>query len=205
MLTGGARSGKSSAAQRLAASREADGVAVWVAVFGREGHDDPEFLSRIARHRADRPRTWKTLEAVATDGWLVTVPDDALLVVDCIGTLLGLAMEEAFEACLAEVDARVALRDADPDALPTGYEEAVRSRFRAATTAIRERAGDTVIVTNEVGGGVVPFHASGRLFRDLLGQENRTLVDVADAAYLCVAGRLIDLATLPTRAYWPED
>ena len=67
------------------------------------------------------------------------------------------------------------------------------------------RRGDTVVVTNEVGGGVVPAYALGRVFRDVLGRANRALVDGADAAYLCVAGRLVDLHARPTQAIWPED
>ena len=65
-------------------------------------------------------------------------------------------------------------------------------------------ASDTIVVTNEVGDGVVPSHTSGRLFRDLLGRCNRRLIDVADAAYLVVAGRLVPLDALTRDAAWPE-
>jgi adenosylcobinamide kinase/adenosylcobinamide-phosphate guanylyltransferase len=65
------------------------------------------------------------------------------------------------------------------------------------------RSGDTVIVTNEVGSGLVPVYPDGRLFRDVLGRANRLLVDRADAAYLAVSGRLFDLTTLPHDAAWP--
>jgi len=58
-------------------------------------------------------------------------------------------------------------------------------------------------VTNEAGWGVVPATAAGRLFRDLLGRANRMLVERADAAYLVVAGRVLDLHALPAAPEWP--
>ena len=71
--------------------------------------------------------------------------------------------------------------------------------------ALTSRGGDTVIVTNEAGWGVVPASASGRLFRDLLGRANRALIDAADAAWLVVGGRLIELTDLPGEAAWPAE
>ena len=67
------------------------------------------------------------------------------------------------------------------------------------------REGDTIVVSNEVGDGLVPAYATGRLFRDLLGRANRRLIDAADSAWLVVAGRLVDLGALGHDAAWPED
>lgn len=199
VLTGGARSGKSAAAQRLAQTRASEGVPVTVAVFGRAG-DDPEMLDRIARHKAERPAGFDTLECEQSGGWIDRVPEGALLVVDCLGTLLGLAMDEAFAACDAgEVQV------ADAATLPGGLEAALSERFWPAVRAIAERAGDTIVVTNEVGLSVVPEWASARLFRDELGRANRALVAASDAAYLVVAGRAIDLLAAPAHVRWPED
>lgn len=200
VFTGGARSGKSSAAQRLASARAADGAEVVVAVFGRGSADDAEFAERIARHQTQRPAGWRTLEATDSAGWPARVADDALLVVDCLGTLLGLAMEEAW-ALTGDGD----LVAAAPDALPDGFESEVESRFGLAVAWLLGRCGDTIVVTNEVGDGIVPAYASGRYFRDELGRANRMLVDSAEAAYLCVAGRVLDLGRLPRDAAWPHD
>jgi len=198
VFTGGARSGKSTAALQLARTHSPDGR-VTVVVFGREDVD-PEFAGRIEGHRAQRPSSWETLEAGDSAGWLGHVPGDAFVVLDCLGTLLGLAMEEAFEALHAG-----ALGDADAQILPEGLTDALDARFDPVVEWIATREGDTVVVTNEVGDGVVPGYASGRLFRDVLGRANRRLVDRADAAYLCVAGRLVDLSDLPRHGRWPTD
>ena len=201
VFTGGARSGKSSAAQRLAEARAAVGTKVTVVVFGRIDDGDAEFAERVARHRADRPAGFATVEATDTAAWTSEVPESGLVLVDCLGTLLGLAMEAVWD----ERRTGAALVDAQADTLPPGFEDAAASRLGAAVDWLLARAGDTIVVTNEVGDGVVPAYATGRLFRDLLGRANRRLVDRADAAYLAVAGRLVDLGTLPREAGWPRD
>jgi adenosyl cobinamide kinase/adenosyl cobinamide phosphate guanylyltransferase len=174
-------------------SRVGTGAAT-VVVFGRETQDQ-EFAERIARHRADRPEHWTTLEADDASGWSARVPEGETVLVDCMGTLLGLIMEEAgLEA-----------EPADPEVLPAAFEAHVESALGDIVGWLLSRRGDTVVVTNEVGEGVVPAYALGRVFRDVLGRANRALVDGADAAYLCVAGRLVDLCAIPTEATWPED
>jgi adenosylcobinamide kinase/adenosylcobinamide-phosphate guanylyltransferase len=206
LFSGGARSGKSGAAQRLAESRAVDGAAVAVVVFGRED-DDAEFAQRVSRHREHRPAGFRTIEAQDTLSWASEVDPDVLLVVDCVGTLLGLAMEEAWEANAGAPGdgSGGGLGEASPERLPDGFEATAAERFSAALDLVLRRHGDTIVVTNEVGDGIVPTYASGRLFRDLLGRANRLLADRADAAFLCVAGRLMDLSLLPRDASWPED
>jgi adenosylcobinamide kinase/adenosylcobinamide-phosphate guanylyltransferase len=119
---------------------------------------------------------------------------------DCLGTLLGRVMEEQWDRLGAQ-----ALVDAPADALPVGYEDAVSTAFDDAVRWLAARTADTIVVTNEVGDGIVPSYATGRVFRDLLGRANRALCDRADAAYLCVAGRLVQLSDLPREATWPQD
>jgi len=199
VFTGGARSGKSGAAQALAQTRAIEGHSVTVAVFGRDSVD-AEFLERVRRHRADRPAEWMTLEVATCDTWRGDVPEDSLLVVDCLGTLLGLCMDEAFDARCAGT-----LQDADAATMPDGFEEAVTGALDRTIDWLVNRRGDSIVVTNEVGSGIVPEYASGRVFRDVLGRANRRIVDSADAAYVCVAGRLIDLSSLRRDARWPED
>jgi adenosylcobinamide kinase/adenosylcobinamide-phosphate guanylyltransferase len=201
VFTGGSRSGKSKAAERLALRRAASGQPVTVVVFGREHDSDPEFAERIARHRADRPAHFATLEASDPAAWREGAGVDSLVVLDCLGTLLGLVMEAAWESLAPQS----ALVDAPADALPAGYEAACERGLADAIEWLLAREGDTIVVTNEVGSGPVPAFATGRLFCDLLGRANRRLVDVADASYACVAGRLIALDALSREASWPED
>lgn len=194
VITGGARSGKSAIAAALAEQRGGD---VCVAVFGDDG--DEEMAARIARHRGERPAHWTTLEPDGADLALAEVPEGALLLLDCLGSLMS----------------RVMVAEWDPDAhggaygeadtVPDAYARAVEARMDALTAALAARAGDTIVVTNEAGDGVVPAFALGRLFRDVLGRANRRLVADADAAWLVIAGRCIDLTAQPRSARWPHD
>lgn len=202
VITGGARSGKSSAAEMLALTRQALGQRVLVLVWGHaEPDEDPEFAERIARHRADRHPAFGTVEAGPDPAILERIPAEELVIVECLGTLLGRLMEAAWDFT---ADGQ-RLSEAEAEMLPDGLEEHSARALEAWLAALSSRSGDTIVVTNEVGGGVVPAYPTGRLFRDLLGKANRALVARADVSYLCVAGRLIDLAALPSEAVWPED
>jgi len=183
VLTGAARSGKSRMAEDLAIARDR---AVVVAVAGWGG--DEEMDRRIEAHRLSRPDSWSAVSVGADPAWLEQVPGDAVLLLDCLGTLISnVCFEEVGQATLATADA----------------EERVAERVDALLVALLARSGDSIIVTNEVGWGVVPEWASARLFRDELGRANRRLSDEADSVYLIVAGRCLDLATLPKVPKWP--
>jgi adenosylcobinamide kinase/adenosylcobinamide-phosphate guanylyltransferase len=185
VVTGPVRSGKSGMALSLAL---ASGRAVTVAVGGRA--DDPEMARRIRRHQAERPESVAVLEVGEDPAWVAAVDPDACLLVDCLGTVLGQAL-----AGLVPGDARTAGAEA---------EERAHSLADALADALLARTGPTVIVTNEVGWGIVPATPLGRLFRDTLGRANRRLVNDADAAWLVVAGRAIDLKGLPQEVAWPR-
>jgi adenosylcobinamide kinase/adenosylcobinamide-phosphate guanylyltransferase len=174
---------------------------VHVVVFGRDAAEDPEFAARVARHRADRPEGFVTLEADDALAWRNRVPGESVLVLDCLGTLLGRVMEAAWDEGRGATD----LAHAPADALPAGLEERCEHDLGDVVDWLIARDGDTIVVTNEVGDGLVPSYATGRAFRDLLGRANRRLVRRADRAYLCVAGRLLALDALPDAAAWPED
>lgn len=211
VFTGGARSGKSALAQELARVRALDGAHVVVAVFAVVGQDG-EMAGRVERHRQDRPAGIGVVEAVDSDSWLNAVAERDLLIVDCLGTLVTLVLTEVLE------EHRVATKTSsakNPDVaqategewaiLPPDLGDRVEARVETLVDRILARSGDTIVVTNEVGGGVVPAFASGRLFRDVLGRANRRLVAGADAAYLVVCGRALDITTLPKTVRWPED
>lgn len=192
VVTGGARSGKSAVAERLAKQCASDPTIV---VFGSET-GDAEMSRRIARHQADRPKGWTTVEARDSVEWTKRVPTDGLLVVDCLGTLLSLVMAEV------AIDTGFGANAAEGLATEE-YEHEVERRFAALIGWLVKRWDHTLVVTNEVGDGVVPAHVSGRVFRDVIGRANRSLVDRSEAAYLVVAGRCIDLTALPREPQWP--
>ena len=199
VFTGGARSGKSAAAQSLARLRALDGASVVVVVSGIVG-DDAEMADRVARHQAARPPEFVAVEVSNSQSAFAGVGPESLLLLDCLGTLVGMVMTEEWASDAEGHD----LLEAGSD-LPPGYAQAVETRVEELVHAICHRSGDSIVVTNEVGDGVVPPYGSGRLFRDVLGRANRTLVSRADRAYLTVCGRLVDLSALPVSPAWPED
>jgi len=169
LVIGGARSGKSRVAEGLLA--QAPGV-TYVAT-GYPGHDDPEWddpewAERIAKHVADRPASWATVETLDLPGLLRD--DGGPLLVDCLTLWLTRVMDEV-EAWTT-------------GALPHGRVDELLSALRASTR-------DVVLVTNEVGQGVVPESASGRLFRDEMGRLNAAVAAECGDVLWCVAGRVV--------------
>ena len=172
LVTGGVRSGKSSHAEALVG----DGPATYVAAGpSPDVETDPDWAARIAAHRARRPATWTTLETqdLAT---AIREGQDPVLV-DCLGTWLTAVVDEA-DAWEQDNDAVLDL---------------VVSRVDEVVEVLRDSALDVVLVTNEVGLGVVPEHRSGRLFRDLLGTVNQRVAAACDEVHLVVAGRVLRL------------
>lgn len=191
VLTGGARSGKSGVAQRMALMHEGSVV---VAVAGKP--DDPEMQRRIERHQEERPSTFVTLEIDDAEDWLHLVPGEALLVVDCLTTLVGRILGDVWVEHggeQVETDGLVSER----------LEEAAMLRVETLVASLASRRGETIVVTSEVGAGVVPGYPMGRLYRDLIGAANRSLVEAAEGAWLVVAGRCLDLRILPSTPRWP--
>ncbi|WP_210441447.1 bifunctional adenosylcobinamide kinase/adenosylcobinamide-phosphate guanylyltransferase [Nocardioides xinjiangensis] len=172
LVTGGVRSGKSTHAESLIGGAPATYVATGTAP---EREDDPDWTARVAAHRARRPASWGTAETQDLPRVLAEAEDP--LLIDCLGTWLT-ATIDAQDAWEQDADAVHALVLARTD-------EVV-----AALVACRQ---DVVVVTNEVGLGVVPEHRSGRLFRDLLGTVNQRVAAACDEVHLVVAGRVLRL------------
>ncbi len=172
-VLGGARSGKSTYAERLLASEPA---VDYVATSG-ERPDDPDWLQRVAEHRARRPESWRTIETTDVAGVLGTSGPPVLI--DCLTLWLTVVLDE----CGAW----------DDGAWADGGRDAVRARVDSLVAAWRDTPRYVVGVSNEVGSGVVPSYASGIRFRDELGRLNMLLADVSDRVVLLVAGRPLDL------------
>ncbi|MEV8410596.1 bifunctional adenosylcobinamide kinase/adenosylcobinamide-phosphate guanylyltransferase, partial [Streptomyces niveus] len=173
LVTGGARSGKSLEAERRLASFP--GV-LYVATGGdREG--DPEWRARVATHRDRRPGSWRTAETC--DLVPLLAGEGPPLLVDCLSLWLTDAMDR--------VDAW------DDAAWEAGGEEALRVRTGELVAAVRAARRTVVLVTNEVGSGVVPATASGRRFRDELGRLNAAVAAECEHLLLVVAGQALTL------------
>ncbi len=166
LVTGGARSGKSGWAERRAgemAGAEVTYVATAEAL-------DAEMERRIARHRAERPVEWATVEAPRDAAAAVRAARTAVVLVDCLTVLASNAL------LAAEAEG----------------EEAAQAAVLAEAEALRDaalaREGTTIVVTNEVGMGVHPPTSLGRWYRDALGRANALLAAPAEEVVLMVSG-----------------
>ena len=165
-LVGGARSGKSALAVRLASGWEGPVVVLATA----EARDDGELAARIARHRLERPASWETVEEpLDLVGELARMSEEAFLLIDCLTLWAANALEAGWS------DETIEQAAADAAALAAG------------------RSAPTIAVSNEVGMGIVPATPLGRSFRDLQGRVNTVFAAHADRACLVVAGRTLDL------------
>jgi adenosylcobinamide kinase/adenosylcobinamide-phosphate guanylyltransferase len=179
LVTGGARSGKSHAAERLLAGHPA---VTYVATGPAPTPDDPEWADRVRLHQQRRPQHWTTVETTDLAAQLRSATTPVL--VDCLGTWLT--------SVLDDVGAW------SPDADGAGDPEALwRKRLAVAVDDLVEAwhsvSVPVVAVTNEVGGGVVPATSSGRLYRDELGRLNTRLSLASERVLLVVAGRAFEL------------
>ncbi len=172
LVTGGVRSGKSTHAEALIGDEPATYVAPGPSP---DVETDPDWAARIAAHRARRPASWSTVETQDLAAAAREASDPVLI--DCLGTWLT-----------ALVDAAGAWEQ-DSDAV----HDLVLARADELAEALRACEQDVVVVTNEVGLGVVPEHRSGRLFRDLLGLVNQRVATACDEVHLVVAGRVLRL------------
>jgi adenosyl cobinamide kinase/adenosyl cobinamide phosphate guanylyltransferase len=172
LVTGGARSGKSRFAQERAhAAGGADVTFIATAVV-----TDAEMESRIARHRIDRPAAWCTIEAPLDAANALNVAASPVVLLDC----LTLLVSNALLAHAAEGE----------EAATAAAARAVEALLEAAAG----RDGQLIVVTNEVGWGVVPEHALARWFRDAAGDANQRVARAAEEVYLLVAGVPVRIA-----------
>lgn len=165
LVIGGARSGKSKAAEALVS-----GAVTYVAT-GYQA-DDADWAARIAAHQARRPSSWTTLETLDL-GSVLSSPGGPVLL-DCLTLWLTRILDRH-------------------DAWSLGIVPGVLDDYDALVAAVASTSRDLVVVTNEVGQGVVPESASGRLFRDEMGRLNQLVAEVCDDVVWCVAGRTIRL------------
>ncbi|MEX2279813.1 MAG: bifunctional adenosylcobinamide kinase/adenosylcobinamide-phosphate guanylyltransferase [Acidimicrobiia bacterium] len=166
-LTGGARSGKSSAAEHRAT---ASGSPVTVIATAEAG--DAEMTARIEQHRRSRPTDWTTIEEpMRLTEAARTVPEDGFVLIDCMTLWLANVLEWSDSAILEHVD--------------------------ELSSLLSTRDGCAVVVSNEVGDGIVPADPMTRRYRDLLGVVNGRLAARAAESYLVVAGQFLHLEPSP--------
>ncbi len=163
LILGGARSGKSRHAQRLAAERGGQDVTFIAPCVVT----DAEMAERVRRHQADRPAEWRTVEEPLDLPRALTEAAAAgsrAALIDCLTLWLFNRMEEG------------------------ATEEDILSSAGACAAAARDPGMHVIAVTNEVGWGIVPASESGRRFRDVQGRINQLWAAEADEVLLVVAG-----------------
>jgi adenosylcobinamide kinase/adenosylcobinamide-phosphate guanylyltransferase len=168
LIIGGARSGKSTYAQALA--KKAGGSVLFVATAEA---GDEDMKKRIEMHRKSRPPDWVTIETTTQIGRRINenIGRAQTVIIDCITLLIN----NIFKHYDDKTDADLA-------------EKEVMAEIKEITDCIDCSDARFIIVTNEVGLGIVPADRVSRLYRDLLGRANQVLAAHADEVYLLVAG-----------------
>lgn len=176
VLLGGARSGKSTLAEKLAGQRGE--TALYIATAEAE---DAEMSSRIEKHQQQRPGSWRTLEVPldVTGAVLHDHPEEEVILMDCLTLLVSNVI---LDAC-GDID--------DPD--EEASQQAVEKEVSALIKTIQEGGANWIVVSNEVGLGLVPPYPLGRVYRDLLGWANRQFTHAADEIFFLIAGRVLPL------------
>jgi adenosylcobinamide kinase/adenosylcobinamide-phosphate guanylyltransferase len=171
LVLGGARSGKSSFAQNLA-MRLSDEV-IYIAT-GQAF--DNEMQRRIDNHRKERPGSWRTIERPQKIAQLFEAqpPQTPVVLLDCITLLTTNLLLDASQD------------ENSPDEIAAAA--AVEAEIAALLDVVRQGEAVWIVVSNEVGLGLVPAYPLGRIYRDLLGRANQRLASAADEVYFMVAG-----------------
>lgn len=162
LVLGGARSGKSRHAQALA---QASGLPVCYVATAEAG--DAEMAARIARHRAERPAAWRTLEETLHLDAAIAAAGAGCVLVDCLTLWLSNWL------CRDDRD---------------GYAAARAALLAAARAAAGDPGRQLILVANEVGLGVIPMGELSRRFVDEAGWLNQELAGLADAVVFLAAG-----------------
>ncbi len=174
-ITGGARSGKSTFAEKIA---EYSGKKVTY-IATAEALDD-EMAARISEHRKRRPASWATIE----EPYLVT---SAL---EEVGRQDGVVMIDCLTLLISNLLFSPSAKGGQPS------QQEVLSEMTDLARSARDSRADVVIVSNELGLGVVPEYPQARLYRDLVGWANQMMAKEADHAYFLISGMALDIKAL---------
>ena len=168
LVTGAARSGKSEWAETLAVEMAKHVIYLATA---RENSQDSEWSQRISRHRQRRPKSWQTWNVdISLPETIINAGAHSCLLVDSLGTWVANLWEEE--------------------------EKAWQTRVVRLLESLEKTPADVILVAEEVGWGVVPAYASGRQFRDRLGNLVRRIGVMANTVYLVTGGHALNLSLL---------
>jgi adenosylcobinamide kinase / adenosylcobinamide-phosphate guanylyltransferase len=163
-VTGGARSGKSTFALNLARA-----INESVTFIATAQAFDEEMTERIEKHQLERPQDWTTIEASIDVKTALEQIQTRVVILDCLSLLVSNLLLENFT------------------------EAKIHERIYEILEIAKTRDLKLIVVTNEVGSGIVPEYPLGRLFRDVLGRANQTVAAASSEAYLLVSGLALKL------------
>lgn len=172
LVLGGARSGKSTFAEKIAYQRGRD----MVSYLATAEAGDQEMSERIKKHQEARPKSWQTVEeAYKLQDVFLSFPAGLVVLLDCLTIYIS----------------NILLKGNDN---PSCHEEEIIvEELEGVINITREKNIDLIIVSNEVGSGVVPVSKLARRFRDMAGRVNQLIASRADEVYLCVAGLPVEI------------
>lgn len=172
LVTGGARSGKSYFAEKMAAELQGEVTYIATCVPG-----DDEMRDRVDRHQARRPAAWQTIEEPINPAQVIKEFDQTghVFLLDCLTLLVSNWIFQYDEA---------------PD------EEEILEKISELAIVGYEAQSHIIIVTNEVGWGIVPGDPLSRLYRDIIGRANQIIAAYADQVFITIAGISVELKSL---------
>jgi len=175
LVTGGARSGKSSFAEKLAKEANKD-----VTYLATSQALDEEMALRIKEHKKRRPRNWKTIEEPLNASSVIEKEgkSDRVILLDCLALLVANLIFSKGDSTSEPID------------------QAVLNEIKTLAKISKNVPASVIIVTNEVGMGIVPEYPLGRAYRDTLGKANQILASEADEVYLLICGIPVNVKQL---------
>ncbi|OCL26135.1 bifunctional adenosylcobinamide kinase/adenosylcobinamide-phosphate guanylyltransferase [Orenia metallireducens] len=182
LVLGGARSGKSSFAEEIVAKLGGLDVTYLATSEVR----DQEMKQRVQLHRCSRPREWTTIEEPKSIGEvLANLKQGAVVLLDCLTLLISNLLLEEQE-----------LGEDEYDFSEKDKEEVIVEEIEKIIAEVRKRNLTLVIVSNEVGQGLVPPYKLGRVYRDIVGRANQLVASEADEVYITYVGLPIEIKEL---------
>lgn len=182
LVLGGARSGKSSFAEQIVTSLGGADV-TYVATAQVK---DQEMERRVAEHRSSRPEAWATIEEPKNVSQaLADLPKDSVVLLDCLTVLVSNLLLQEEELTADDYDFAAADR-----------EQEIREEIQRIIARAEENNLSLVVVSNEVGKGLVPPYKAGRVYRDIVGRANKLVAEKADEVYITYAGLPVEIKEL---------
>jgi len=189
LITGGARSGKSSFAELLAAQAKRPVIYIATAQIW-----DTEMAIRVKKHQEQRPSSWRLVEEPLNirDTLTQLKDEEGVILLDCV-TLWLTNMLLAGQAAQPQTDQAVTSESQTSPHIYKHVEPQILAKVQEVAQLAQEIKPKVIFVTNEVGQGIVPENPLARAYRDLAGRSNQILARQAEQVYLVVAGYPIDL------------